>query len=491
MIDNSQLNAQYINPVDFAEMQQNPDYLETIGPFEFSVFERVETNLEASSDRRAGSQKFSKDSVTSSVKYEATKEVIQVTGWVNINSIYLKYRNEFMIKILAAILLICSLKITHQRFWPLTSGLTLVSFFITLKYCYRLIQHRKSHMKLKYIYWIELQISLGYSVVMTGFFLYSIGYIVPCQIFYFVLPFMLIVFLIFVFNADDNIFLAQKSFCLLESIQFMMIAAKLSNPQLMNWNVCFVIYMAAAIYMTTLGLLLSIILSCSMFGFLYRDLESWKIKSLGWMTWYYLFSGLAYIYVIKGIMEFYEDDNIILTQKINSYVGFRSNTQEILLSSAGMLILFNSIALLMHLSWKKDIKNYLRKIIFRKDIRKEVSLRVFRKNFSFKVIQHSAVFFKREDPSNSVVKFNVTPLDTKSQISTKEIMEECLICYDNMPNIMFEPCGHGGVCKKCAIEYVKDNDKCMIGRTKIERMIVIEYDKKDKCYIATGEIKLE
>ena len=67
--------------------------------------------------------------------------------------------------------------------------------------------------------------------------------------------------------------------------------------------------MAAAIYLTVLGMLLTIVLSCSLFGFLYTNLRKYKIKSLAWLTWYYLWSGLIYIYIIKGIIRFYNEDS--------------------------------------------------------------------------------------------------------------------------------------------------------------------------------------
>ena len=65
--------------------------------------------------------------------------------------------------------------------------------------------------------------------------------------------------------------------------------------------------MCIAIYLIVLGLLMSIILSCALFGFLYRDIESWKIKSLIWMTWYYLWNGIVFTYIIKGIVIYYEE----------------------------------------------------------------------------------------------------------------------------------------------------------------------------------------
>ena len=79
--------------------------------------------------------------------------------------------------------------------------------------------------------------------------------------------------------------------------------------------------MGAAVYLFVLGILMSIILSCCLFGFLYRDIEQWKVKSLIWMTWYYLWTGIIYIYIIKGIIMFY-GANKLFEDEVDSYIDY-------------------------------------------------------------------------------------------------------------------------------------------------------------------------
>ena len=70
---------------------------------------------------------------------------------------------------------------------------------------------------------------------------------------------------------------------------------------------------------------MSVILSCSLFGFLYRDIESWKVKSLIWMTWYYLWSGIVFTYLVKGVVIFYEElDLIPVNVTFDNYLDFKS-----------------------------------------------------------------------------------------------------------------------------------------------------------------------
>ena len=68
---------------------------------------------------------------------------------------------------------------------------------------------------------------------------------------------------------------------------------------------------------------MSIILSFSLFGFLYRDIEGWKVKSLIWMTWYYLWTGIVFVYLIKGVTVFYEEMDIIFVNvQFKNYINF-------------------------------------------------------------------------------------------------------------------------------------------------------------------------
>jgi hypothetical protein len=215
------------------------------------------------------------------------------------------------------------------------------------------------------------------------------------------------------------------------------------------------------------------------------------------MTLYYLFTGLTFIYVIKGVIEYFDDENIITREKTNNYVWFQSENREILQTSGWMLIILNAVCLVMHLFWVHDIKKYLSRVIYKNDLRREVSLRTLSENFSFKVIQFSAVFFKKEIDNNTEKKpEKEDSVETKNEINEKkeEVNNEdteCVICFDAKPNILHDPCGHGGVCKDCSLEYIKNEETCMFCRKKIDKLYLIEYDHENKCHYAKGEINLK
>ncbi len=145
--------------------------------------------------------------------------------------------------------------------------------------------------------------------------------------------------------------------------------------------------MGVAVYLLVLGLLMSIILSCSLFGFLYRDIESWKVKSLLWMTWYYLWNGIVFVYLVKGTIMYYEDD--IIEKGIypnNDFLYVKSDRTYLIEVAAILMVICSIINMVFHLIWKNEIQRYLAKVIYRNELRKEISLRFLNKSFTFNLI---------------------------------------------------------------------------------------------------------
>jgi hypothetical protein len=38
--------------------------------------------------------------------------------------------------------------------------------------------------------------------------------------------------------------------------------------------------------------------------------------------------------------------------------------------------------------------------------------------------------------------------------------DSCIICYTNEPNIIIEPCGHGGMCQGCMLNLIQKERIC-------------------------------
>ena len=67
-----------------------------------------------------------------------------------------------------------------------------------------------------------------------------------------------------------------------------------------------------------------------------------------------------------------------------------------------------------------------------------------------------------------------------------------MFCYEKEPNILLDPCCHGGVCKECIINYLRRNDaRCPFGKKPISKLYLLNYDKEIKQLYATGEINLK
>ncbi|KAJ1463306.1 hypothetical protein M885DRAFT_504957 [Pelagophyceae sp. CCMP2097] len=54
---------------------------------------------------------------------------------------------------------------------------------------------------------------------------------------------------------------------------------------------------------------------------------------------------------------------------------------------------------------------------------------------------------------------------------------DCYICFDRLADSLFLPCGHAGVCYKCAIENVARADTCPCCRVVVQQVISYDRDK--------------
>ncbi len=55
--------------------------------------------------------------------------------------------------------------------------------------------------------------------------------------------------------------------------------------------------------------------------------------------------------------------------------------------------------------------------------------------------------FDMKDINNMLKQLNITDDTPKGQ----EEDEECVICYNNPPDAVVMPCGHGGICYECSL----------------------------------------
>lgn len=507
-------NEEHIEAPERLEFQgQGENYYDpgaAFGPIELNILERVEQGLNLSYEYDNDDKNFDTP-LNERQMYEGPKEVIFVTGWVNIDSIYQRYKYGFICKILIAFAIIASLTHFQQNFAPVALLLCCINLAHMIKNIIYLHLYRGSNSRIRTIFILEFNISLGYFIYFLGFFL-LMSHLISAKFFMlYSLPYLALTLFLFFYNAGDNMYLSQKKFSLFEAFQMVMISLKFVQIASVDWNYILIFFMTAAIYICVIGLLLMIILSCSLFGFLYRGLEPWKVKALIWMTWYYMSTGIMYMFIMKGVVQFYGEDTPFIVRVISDYTNYQSGTFDLLYSSAVLMVLLTAVNLVMHILWKHEIKKYQAKVIYKDELRKEVSLRFLTKSFTFKLIQVSTTYFTKPDamdakkPDTDKLEAvniaegkeptekdlgSVKNADNVKISSSKSDSDLCVFCYMEKPNIMIDACGHGGVCKTCMLCYLKeDGAKCPFCKGAINKLYVISFDENEKQYYAKGEIK--
>ncbi|KAL4478632.1 hypothetical protein ABPG74_006867 [Tetrahymena malaccensis] len=73
-----------------------------------------------------------------------------------------------------------------------------------------------------------------------------------------------------------------------------------------------------------------------------------------------------------------------------------------------------------------------------------------------------------------------------SQISQKSCKENgdesnanCVICFENEPDTVYLPCGHGGICYECGMDVMKKTGECYLCRHEIKQVVQIDFKSTD------------
>ena len=223
---------------DFIVRNQNNDFYDPgapFGPIELNILERVENGLNysyanESDDKNLETPQNEKD------KYKGRKEIIFVTGWININAVYQRYFFALLARIAIGIVIIWSLLYNNQNFAPVAILFCLINFGHIMKNIYFLIQYRNSNVKVRSIFLIELHVSIGYFIYFLGFFL-ILNHIITAKYFLlYSLPYVALTVFLFFKNADDDMYLSQKKFSIFESFQLLLIAFKFSQADRVGYK---------------------------------------------------------------------------------------------------------------------------------------------------------------------------------------------------------------------------------------------------------------
>lgn len=460
-----------------------------IGPLELNLLERIENGLNISDHEIDQDSKFSTNTEKENKKFEGQQQVISVSGWASIQCIYEKYTIEFIFKIILGFALIYCMSEKSKSLTPISIVFVFFAGFYFFQSAFKLKQNWQGNTKIRMIFWIDLNIALCYSTYFLGFLLYLSKKMSVKHLPLFSFPYLVFsVFLLFQ-PSDEHPYLNQKRFLIIESLQLFLITLKIAQIVPLNWSYTIFILMASSIYITVIGFFLSMILSCSFTGLIYQNIYKWKLFALIWMTWYYLSTGIVYIHLIKGFLKFYHDEGLGFYESDIQYNDYREGSSESIVISGVCLVVLSTIALFIHLLWRKEIQRFLLKVIYKNEVRKEVTLRFLTKSFTFKLIQVSATYFLKSEKMNDQKKGEVEKSIEGKNVNSKIEKETCLFCCEKEPEIMIDPCGHGGVCRECIVNYLKGNvNKCPFCKGKVEKVFLVETEGNKQQFIAKGEI---
>lgn len=134
---NSQLNARL----------EALDEIQNIGPFELSLFERMEENLAI--EQNASSKMESNQTERSSVKYTKSRQVLHVSGWIDLKTVYSEHIVNLVFKFLMGCLLFIVFRFNRGHAWPLFLACAVFWFGYMLYYVVQLVLSVGSHSKIK------------------------------------------------------------------------------------------------------------------------------------------------------------------------------------------------------------------------------------------------------------------------------------------------------------------------------------------------------
>ncbi|CAD8127418.1 unnamed protein product [Paramecium sonneborni] len=64
---------------------------------------------------------------------------------------------------------------------------------------------------------------------------------------------------------------------------------------------------------------------------------------------------------------------------------------------------------------------------------------------------------------------------TITEVAIQEApMKQCFNCFQRQSCVVYMPCGHGGMCQECAIQWFEQNKECPICRSKSKAILLIE-----------------
>ncbi|CAK91882.1 unnamed protein product (macronuclear) [Paramecium tetraurelia] len=91
-------------------------------------------------------------------------------------------------------------------------------------------------------------------------------------------------------------------------------------------------------------------------------------------------------------------------------------------------------------------------------------------NVKIKREEITATVSKQEQEEEPVRSIKSIKSDGESSVN----QDKCLVCYENIPNIVFVPCRHGGICQQCAEDVIQKSNECYLCRKTISQILKVQ-----------------
>lgn len=268
----------------------------------------------------------------------------------------------------------------------------------------------------------------------------------------------------------------------LESFQMLAISYKLTNREFdFDWDFVLIFYeFMTKVAMWTvilfwIGLISFIVITCVIYYKSRITQVDLFIVFLGMIFFNIIWYSYCYKFMFDGFKELLQANSITpLSERLQiNYTLYCSCLATIVLSSFSIVVV-----ILFYQRIKQMLVYYLNK----EDRISKISMTSFVESLQLKMIKISGGYFKK-------VQKNDETTEPNKEANGKDTEEErCSICYENICDVIIDPCGHSGFCVICITNSMKEKKTCPICRQLIEKVYLISLNHETENFEAIGSI---
>ena len=321
---------------------------------------------------------------------------------------------------------------------------------------------------------------LGYLSTYLGIYLYFANFIIAKNVIIFVsFHIILSSFRFIVGGSMELTYLPVPSFHFFEALQYLYIVFKFIKLDIEpNWTFVLFFFYTISFLLILIGINLCILFVACLFTLIispntFRNIILPLKLTYFILSFYIIWNCFIFYFFVAGF------HNLLINQSILQG-GAKEEHDNLLLKVyiAYMVLSFFTIIMIIVASF--FIRDFLKS--FSKSRLNTISMVSFISNLKVNMNLISGNFFRK---SNDVFEKKKFENEQKENVQ----LEDCIVCCENLSNILIKPCNHSGMCKGCIIEHLKYNKKCPFCREKMKKIFIVFYDEERREYLAKGVIK--